>query len=425
MVFRMLPPRHQLVEILTRIYQQRLTTTSGGNLSIKDEDGNIWITPAGVDKGTLTLEDIVCIQPDGKTVGRHRPSTEFPFHQQIYQARPDLRAIVHAHPLALVAWSITRKTPNTALTPHAHHLCGQVGYAPYALTGTPELGTVIANTFEQGYNVVMLENHGVVTAGTNLLEAFHRFESLEFIAQTQALAQRVGTVKSLRPEQLEAALQTSTWGMLQPHTPAIRELELRQALCKMAHRAYDQSLIIGTIGTLSARLEEDSFLITPKDVDRRYLSPEDIILVRGNAREAGKMLNRAARLHQAIYARQPHVQFIISAQPPHALAFAISDAQFDTRLIPESYIVLRDLPRVPYDWLMTPDKIAETLTAKTPICLIENDAVVATGASLLQAFDRLEVAEFSAQAMFNSLSIGEIVPIEAEHIEALKQKFQL
>ena len=104
---------------MERIYRYRMTTTSGGNLSIRDDDGSIWITPARVDKGSLRREDIVRVRPDGTVDGPHRPSSEFPFHRAIYAARPDLRAIVHAHPVALVAFSICRRVPDTRLLPQS------------------------------------------------------------------------------------------------------------------------------------------------------------------------------------------------------------------------------------------------------------------------------------------------------------------
>ena len=72
-------PADQLVMFMQRIYDKGLTTTSGGNLSIMDTDGNIWITPASVDKGTLTRKDIICVHPDGTTEGPHKPSSELPF----------------------------------------------------------------------------------------------------------------------------------------------------------------------------------------------------------------------------------------------------------------------------------------------------------------------------------------------------------
>ena len=86
-------PRDQVLEIMDRIYRHRMTTTSGGNVSIRDESGDIWITPARVDKGALRRDDVVRVRSDGSSEGLHRPSSEFPFHQAIYAARPDLTAV--------------------------------------------------------------------------------------------------------------------------------------------------------------------------------------------------------------------------------------------------------------------------------------------------------------------------------------------
>ena len=108
-------PRDEIIGTTERIYRYRMTTTSGGNLSIREPDGSIWITPARMDKGSLTRDDIACVGPDGVVEGRHQPSSEFPFHKAVYEVRPDIRAVVHAHPVALVAFSICRQTPDTRL----------------------------------------------------------------------------------------------------------------------------------------------------------------------------------------------------------------------------------------------------------------------------------------------------------------------
>src|ERR1700693_1966790 len=103
--FSLLHPRDQIVSIMERIYGHEMTTTSGGNISVRDENGDVWITPARVDKGSLRQEDVIRVRADGGVEGPHRPSSEHPFHRGIYRERPDLRAIVHAHPVALVAFS--------------------------------------------------------------------------------------------------------------------------------------------------------------------------------------------------------------------------------------------------------------------------------------------------------------------------------
>ena len=114
-------PRDQITEIIRRIYEAQLTTTSGGNISIRDDEGNIWITPTAVDKGSLQRKDIVCVKPDGQITGHHRPSSEFPFHKAIYEARKDISAVIHAHPPALVSFSIVRQMPDSNVIPQAKH----------------------------------------------------------------------------------------------------------------------------------------------------------------------------------------------------------------------------------------------------------------------------------------------------------------
>ncbi len=194
---------------MERIYRSRMTTTSGGNLSIRDDSGDIWISPARVDKGNLTRRDIVCVRTDGSVDGPHRPSSEFPFHKAIYDRRPDIRAIVHAHPVALVAFSICRQTPDTRLFHQAHSVCGRTGFAPYAIPGSTELGQNIAATFGEGADSVILENHGVVVGGESLAAAFERFEAFEFAGKTVIKARHLGEIRYLADAQLEQAQSRS------------------------------------------------------------------------------------------------------------------------------------------------------------------------------------------------------------------------
>src|SRR5262249_146680 len=105
-------PRDAIMRTMERIYRYRMTTTSWGNPSIREDDGAIWIPPARLDKGSLRRDDIVRVDRDGSVEGLHRPSSEFPFHKAIYEARPDVGGIVHAHPVALVAFSICRTVPD-------------------------------------------------------------------------------------------------------------------------------------------------------------------------------------------------------------------------------------------------------------------------------------------------------------------------
>lgn len=422
----MLHPADQLMMFMERIYQSGLTTTSGGNISIRDENGDVWITPGSVDKGNLTRDDMICVKKNGDVEGIHRPSSELPFHQQIYQARPDLKAVVHAHPPALVAFSIVRKAPETRIMANVYETCGEVAIAKYGLPGSQDLGEKIAAEFAKGFNSVMLENHGVVVGHDNLFDAFKVFETLEFTARIEIEASRLAKPISLDDKTIDNHRQQTEMEEFIPEFYGIKERELRADMCKLIHRAYKQNLFTSTQGTFSQRLNDHSFLITPYAVDRHYLEPSDIVRIENGKRERGKVPSRSARLHQYIYDQHPHVESIILAHPPHVMAFAVTEMNLDSKTIPESYILMRDIPKLPAISPHTePEKVAEVFTPSTPIAIVENECVIVTGSDLLNTFDRLEVAEFSARALISSYVLGDVVPIDNNSISELERAFNL
>ena len=428
MRFDLMHPADQLVMIMARIYRYGMTTTSGGNLSIRDDNGDIWITPSGIDKGNLTRADMIQVKPDGTLIGIHKPSVELPFHKEIYRVRPDLRAIVHAHPPTLVAFSLARKLPNTHLIPTASEVCGEVTMAKYDVPGSEQLGKNIAEEFAKGYNSVLLENHGVVCGGKDLFSAFMSFETLDTCGRLEIDAAKLGKPRLLTDEEIEidASIGSPRLDEFIPNTVSSEERAARRDLCTIIHRAYDQKLFTSTQGTFSMRLSDGSFLITPYNQDRKYLEPEDIVRINGGMCEMGKNPSRATRLHEEIYRTHPDINSIISAHPPAIMAFAVTDAEFDSRTIPESYITLRNVKRLPYAFSRT--NIAETAAvfdAKTPVAIVNNQCVIVTGNSLLNAYDRLEVLEYSAAALIAARDIGDIVYITPDEVKAIEKAFHL
>jgi L-fuculose-phosphate aldolase len=418
-----LHPRDEILRTIERIYRYRMTTTSGGNLSIRDDDGDIWITPARLDKGSLRREDIVCVREG--TTPQPRPSSELPFHRAIYAARPDLNGIVHAHPVALVAFSICGKTPDTRVLYQASQICREIGFAPYALPGSEALGANIAETFARGFNCVILENHGVVVGGETLQQAFERFETLEFTAKTSIKANWLGNVRNLTEEQLATSRPMPLEGYARPRPRATsHEKELRRQLVEFVQRAYRQRLMISTEGAFSARVSEHSFLITRHRADRSSVDLDDIILVHQGAPQPDRIPSRSAANHLAIYNRHPEIQAIVNAYPVNATAFAITEAPLDSRTIPESYIFLRDVQRAPFGVQFGDGKeLAERTSLAQPVLLLENDGVQVVGTSVLDAFDRLEVLETTAEAMINSRPLGPLAPMSDAVITELRQAF--
>jgi len=411
---------------MERIYRYRMTTTSGGNLSIREPNGDIWITPARVDKGNLVRNDIVCVHSDGTVEGHHKPSSEFPFHREIYRCRPDIRAIVHAHPVALVAFSICGQVPNTRLFPQARSVCGSVDFANYALPGSEQLAHEIAVAFAKGGHCVVLENHGVVVGGSSLTEAYQRFETLEFTGKTIVKARMLGEVHYLTDDQLARSARRRIGLGDMPALPATStEKELRRQLCEFVQRGYRQRLLISTEGSFSARLDRDSFLITPSQRDRATLEIEDLVLVQNDACVPGQLPSRASRAHRAIYQAHPYVRSIVFAHPVNATAFSVTKHKLDARTIPESYLFLHDVGRVPFGVPYDTDtSIAKYVSLESPATLLEGDGVLVVGTSILDTFDRLEVLETTAEAIINSRALGQVSPMSNAVIQELRAAFE-
>ena len=211
-----------------------------------------------------------------------------------------------------------------------------------------------------------------------------------------------------------------------PHTYTSEEQSARRDMITFIKRSYRMGLFTATHGTYSVRLSDDSFLITPYGMDRAYLSEEDLVRVKGGMKELNKIPSRAVHLHELIYKNDPNIRAVLQAHPTNAMAFAVTDATFDVRTIPESYIQLRDVMKEPFDKLYTdPEGLAKEFTPASPAMMVENNCVIVTGDSLLQAFDRLEVLESTAHSIVHSAGLGDIVHITDEEVEDLKVAFNL
>ena len=419
-------PRDQIILIIDKIYRTGMTTTSGGNISIIDENGDIWVTPSAIDKGTLKPSDIICVRKDGSIDGRHKPSSEYPFHIAIYKCRPEIKAVIHAHPPALVSFSIVRQIPDTNVIPQAKNVCGPIGYAPYELPGSDELGDIIAKEFRKGFNAVIMENHGTVVGGKDLSDAFQRFETLEFCARTLINGNTIGTPNYLSDKQIEK-FENQIPRLL----PEMKDAEhpsderaIREQIKKIVRRACEQGLMISSYGTVSVRWKGNDFLITPTNVARWDIQNKDIVQIKNGKRETGKIPSRATWLHQEIYKRNPHVNSIILTQSPYLMAYSVTGEKIDVRTIPESWIFLQDIPNMPFgSHFAGEEEILNTLSENTPAVIINNDSVLVTGDKLLGTFDRLEVAEFSAKSLVMGMVLGKLMPINDERIEALRKVF--
>lgn len=197
--------RREIVSIAAKMYARGYIAGLAGNLSARLPDGGVLVTPAGAHKADLTPEQLLVVGEDGRvTRGAEelQPTSELPMHLEAYRRRPDVGAVIHAHPVACVALSLVGLGLDQPLIPESIVLLGEVPTTPYATPSSEENRQVIAGLIER-HDALILARHGALTVGRDLAEAYHRLETLEHTAQIVALAHQLGEPRPLSPEALE------------------------------------------------------------------------------------------------------------------------------------------------------------------------------------------------------------------------------
>lgn len=189
--------RKEVAMFMRRLYRQGLTTTSGGNISLKISDDIIVITPSATDKGMMRWKEVGIMTLGGENLTPElKPSIENEMHLSIYRKKKQISAIVHAHPLFASAFTAMKCTINTDLTAEARAICGDPCFVPYALMGTRELASVASESIMKS-DILLLENHGILTTGSSILQAFDKLEVLENAAKMTLIVKMTGKKKPL------------------------------------------------------------------------------------------------------------------------------------------------------------------------------------------------------------------------------------
>jgi L-fuculose-phosphate aldolase len=194
--------RREIVEVCRKLYGRGLISGGEGNVSARLGKGRILVTPASVAKCDVRASDLVVVDEQGRpsrTGGRS--STELAMHLRIYDARSDVRAVVHAHPPMATAFAVAGETFDAPVLPEVIVALGPIALVPYATPGTQALATACQNAV-RGHDVLLLANHGATTVGPSLAVAYARMESLEHSARILLAARLLGRVQTLTAEQV-------------------------------------------------------------------------------------------------------------------------------------------------------------------------------------------------------------------------------
>lgn len=416
-----LDPKSELKIIIQRIYEQGLTTMSGGNLSIKNDEG-IFVTPAAKDKSDLTENDMMFIDLQGNITGINRLTSEYVVHKAILDMNPGYNAVLHSHPSSLLGFSAARIIPNTKIMVNSVLKIGdRIALAPYAQPGTMDLAIVTANTLKDNIRIAILENHGLFISEVDMIKAYDLLEITDLLTKVQISSKMIA---------LNGALELSNENIkeiLNYHIPTYKIFELEtnheiienaKLLVNLMKRMYKRGLTLSFEGSYSIKLGNNDILITPQNIDILDLTWSDIVVVRDGQISSNQLPSRDVELHLAIYTKNPNIKSVVMASPRFMMTYAVTHQPFISEVIPECYFVLTKVRSVPFGMSTKYyNSLAELFDEEHPTMLIDHDRYIVTANSALIAYDRLEVAEATAEGMITTCLIAPLIPIASSEIE--------
>lgn len=203
--------REDVAKFMRRLYVKGLTTSSGGNISLRVGEDHVLLTPSALDKGELEGDQVLLSTLSGENLSPHlKPTLETSMHLAVYRARPDVRAVVHAHPVFATAFACVDRSLDTSLTSEIYMHMPKIGCAAFATPGSAELGRLVAESLDAGagVNVSLMRNHGVIAVAKTLYKAFDLLESVETFAKVTfaagVIAGAGGAVRPMTADQLRA-----------------------------------------------------------------------------------------------------------------------------------------------------------------------------------------------------------------------------
>ncbi len=194
--------RARLVETCRSMYEQGYIVATDGNASARLGDDRIAVTPSGVHKGFLKPADLVITDLDGGALHGGRPTSEMRMHIEVYRRRPDVGAVLHAHPPHTLALSVAGISLGKCILPETVFSLGRIEHAGYATPTTDDVPRAIALRIAD-HDALILDRHGTLTVGADLRSAFNRLEQVEHTAKVSHLAHLLGPVAPLPPEEVE------------------------------------------------------------------------------------------------------------------------------------------------------------------------------------------------------------------------------
>ena len=195
--------KRDIVEVGRRIYTRGYVASNDGNISVRVDEKRVLITPTGVSKGFMKPEDLILVDFNGKVLaGNKKPSSEVFMHLRMYQERADVNSVCHAHPVHATGFAVAGLPLDQCVLPEVVVALGSIPLIAYGTPGTAEFFEPVL-PHVKNHDAFLLANHGALTIGKDVFNAYHKMETLEHFAHIAFVAMQVGSIQVLTTQQVE------------------------------------------------------------------------------------------------------------------------------------------------------------------------------------------------------------------------------
>jgi L-fuculose-phosphate aldolase len=434
--------RRVVSELGRRMLADGLTKGTGGNVSVRTDDGNVAISPSGMPYDEIRPEDVPVVDVHGEQIdGDRTPSSEYRMHTGVLRERDDVGAVVHDHS----PYASTFASLGDPVGP-SHYLIAFVGdqipVASYETYGTAELAEAALEALGDEYDACLLENHGVLATGATAEDAYGVALMVEYCARIHYQALSIGEPSLLPDDEVDTLLERfADYGQTRsvdddggdppPDTTTSDErvdaLDSHRAeVSRYGREMLHQGLTEGTGGNISAQ-RGDLVAISPSGMPYDEIRPEDVpVVTLDGDRVAGERKPSSEfRMHTGILRERDDVEAVIHNHSPYASTFASLREP-----VPASHYLIAFVgDRIPvatyatYGTRALADAALEALGDEYNACLLENHGVVAVGDSVAEAFEVALMVEYCARIHYQALNIGEPSLLPDDEVDTLLERF--
>ncbi|MEA3446744.1 MAG: class II aldolase/adducin family protein [Bacteroidota bacterium] len=361
----------QIVEITRKFVERGFRLCNGGSVSICDPDGNIYISTQKFDTINPETRRVIYIDKDDKKYyDIKKASEELPIHRAIYTKRGDINAVCHVFSPAIAAIGSTTNQNVFNLFPRLNKKAGITHFSEYVKNFNTEQVNAFVSRFANGASNIIVDGTGVYTTGRTVFEAFHKAEMLDHFAKMYLNANSLGDLMYPAEKNIEQfnKIEIDFPQYLRGRRNNKEMDSLKIGLIRLALYTYNKNQTTSLLGSMSIRINKESYMTVPGNVDKSKLKPEDLVIMKHEKSEAWKLPNDDLKIHEMILNNNVKISCVAITFPTSCSVYTLTDKQLELENV--------KVAKLPFETIFDLDQIDKSIKEGNEVMVIENDLII-------------------------------------------------